>query len=57
MSPDSKAHGAIMGPMWGRQNPGGPQLGPMNFAIWVVRKMAAIHTSLVYVIIDLDNSV
>ena len=24
-----------MGPIWGRQNPGGPRVGPMNFAIWV----------------------
>ena len=34
--PDSKAHGANMGPIWGRQDPGGPQVGPMNFAIWDV---------------------
>ena len=33
--PDSKVHGANMGPIWGRQNPGGPHVGPMNFAIWV----------------------
>ena len=45
MSPDSKIHGAnmgrtwhgaIMGPIWGRQDPGGPHVGPMNFAIWVI---------------------
>ena len=42
MSPDSKVHEANMGPIWGRQDPGGPQVGPMNFAIWVVRKMVAI---------------
>ena len=23
-----------MGPIWGRQDPGGPHAGPMNFAIW-----------------------
>ena len=77
MSPDSKVHEANMGPIWGRQDPEGPKVGPMNFDIWVVRKMAAIlswppcvnilrpsdasgwriHTSLVYVIIYLDNSV
>ena len=34
--PDSKVHGATMGPIWGRQDPGGPHGGPMNFAIWVV---------------------
>ena len=23
-----------MGPIWGRQDPGGPRVGPMNLAIW-----------------------
>ena len=32
--PDSKVHGASMGPIWGRQDPGGPHVGPMNFALW-----------------------
>ena len=32
--PDSKVHGANMGPIWGRQDPGGPHAGSMNFAIW-----------------------
>ena len=32
--PDSKAHGANKGPIWGRQDPGGPHVGLMNFAIW-----------------------
>ena len=27
----------FMGPIWGRQDPGGPHVGPMNFAIWVDR--------------------
>ena len=31
---DRKFHGANMGPTWGRQDPGGPHVGPMNFAIW-----------------------
>ena len=35
-TPDSKVHGANMGPIWGRQDPGGPHVGPMNFAIWEV---------------------
>ena len=39
--PDSKVHGANMGPIWGRQDPGGTHAGPMNFAIWV-------HIGLVY---------
>ena len=33
-NPDSKVHRANMGPIWGRQDPGGPHDGPMNFAIW-----------------------
>ena len=32
--PDSKVQGANMGPIWGRQDPGGPHVSPMNFAIW-----------------------
>ena len=32
--PDNKIHGANMGPIWGRQDPGGPHVDPMNFAIW-----------------------
>ena len=28
--------GQHMGPIWGRQDPGGPNVGPMNFAIWDV---------------------
>ena len=24
-----------MGPIWGRQDPGGPHVGPMNLAIWM----------------------
>ena len=35
-SPDSKVHGdgENMGPIWDRQDPGWPHVGPMNFAIW-----------------------
>ena len=36
ISPDSKVHGANMGPIWGRQDRSGPHVGPMNFAIWVL---------------------
>ena len=32
--PGSKVHGANMGPIWGQHDPGGPHVGPMNFAIW-----------------------
>ena len=34
--PDNKVQGANMGPMWGRQDPGGPHVGPMNLAIRVL---------------------
>ena len=30
-NPDSKVHRANMEPIWGRQNPGVPKVGPMNF--------------------------
>ena len=43
-TPDSKVHGANMGPIWGRQDPGGPHVGPMNFAIWDT-KLAANYPS------------
>ena len=29
--PYSKVHGANKGPIWGRQDPGGSHVGPMNF--------------------------
>ena len=32
--PESKVYGANMGPTWGRQDPGGPCVGPMYLAIW-----------------------
>ena len=35
--PDNKVHGANMGPIWGRQDPSGPHVGPMNFAIWAYK--------------------
>ena len=34
--PDSKIHGAYMGPTWGRQDPGGPHVGPRNLIIRVI---------------------
>ena len=36
ITPDSKVHGANMGPISSRQDPDGPYVGPMNFAIWDV---------------------
>ena len=34
VTPNSKIRGANMGPIWGQRDPGGPRVGPMNFAIW-----------------------
>ena len=33
--PDSKVYGANMEPIWDRQDPGGPHVGPMSLVIWV----------------------
>ena len=35
-TPDRKVHGANMGPTWVLSIPGGPHVGPMNLAIWVL---------------------
>ena len=43
---DSKVHGANMGPIWDRQDPGGPNIGPINFAIWDAF-ISGLHGSLV----------
>ena len=32
--PDSKVHGANMGPTWVLSSPGQPHVGPINLAIW-----------------------
>ena len=34
--PGSKVHGANVGPIWDWQDRGGPYVGPLNFAIWVL---------------------
>ena len=31
---DNRVQGANMGPIWGRQDPGGSHVGPMTFPIW-----------------------
>ena len=36
--PDSKVNKANMGPIWGRQDPGEPHVGPTNLAAWVALK-------------------
>ena len=48
--PDSKVHGTNKGPIWGRQDPGGPHVGPMNFTIWVyiqIQVLLLYHTNTV----------
>ena len=58
--PDNKVHGANMGPTWGRQDPGGTHVGPMNLAIRDVT--SALHcvsygiTFLAYKAIDFSLS-
>ena len=42
-NPDSKVHGANMGPTWGRQDPGGPNVCYTNFAIW--ESFKSLHTT------------
>ena len=44
--PGGKVYGANMGPTWGRQDPGGPHVGPMNLAIWV-----AFDTHILYLLL------
>ena len=41
--PDSKVHGATMGPTWVLPAPDGPYFGPMNLSIWVEPKRALVQ--------------
>ena len=43
--PDSKVVGANIGPIWGRQDPGGFHVGPMKFAIGVILQRGIIRWS------------
>ena len=43
-NPDSKVHGANVGPTWVLPAPDGPQVGPMNLAI----REPGIHVSAHY---------
>ena len=40
--PDSKVHGANMGPTWVLSAPDGPHVGHMNLAILVIRLLVVI---------------
>ena len=44
-TPDNKVHGVNMGPIWGRQGPGGPHVRVVSFAIW-----DALHSPMIIVI-------
>ena len=44
--PDSKAHGANMGPTWVLSAPDGPHVGPMSLAIRVVLVIHGCHFSI-----------
>ena len=48
INPDSKVHGAYMGPTWGQQDPCGPHVGPMNLAIRVTAIAISAVCSLTY---------
>ena len=41
--PERKVHGAHMGPTWGREDPGGPHVGPVNFAIWGMHVIDSVN--------------
>ena len=45
--PDTKVHRAHMGSTWGRQDPGGPHVEYVNFAIWVTLTQwtTAVHNA------------
>ena len=43
LSPDNNVRGTNMGPTWGRQDPGGPHVGPMDLVIWV-RRPGLVYT-------------
>ena len=41
-----------MEPIWGRQDPGGPHVGPMNVAIWVYYHTFVIPTPYVNYLVE-----
>ena len=48
INPDSKVHGVNMGPIWGRQDPGGPYVGAMEFVIWVDKSIYVTKTKTLF---------
>ena len=51
--PDSKVHGAFMGPTWGGQDPGGPQVDPMNLAIRLASVSSQYILDVLYINFDI----
>ena len=45
--PDSKVHGANMGPIWGRRDPGGPHVGPWILLSGIANTLSIFHFVLV----------
>ena len=55
-TPYSRVQGANMGPIWGRQDPGGPHVGPVNFVVWDVMEKLSYSTPQNYVaILNISN--
>ena len=48
-APDSKVLGANTGPIWGRQDSGGPHVGPINIAVWGLLEYIFYKTTIVAV--------
>ena len=46
-----------MGPIWGRQDPGGPHVGPMNFAIWDTPHYCPFDWGIRWLLLDLPHKV
>ena len=42
---ENRVQGVNMGPIWGRQDLGGPHAGPMNFVIWAIILFRALVVS------------
>ena len=48
-TPDRQVHGANIGSIWGRQDPGGPHVGPTNFVICVYEWATLLkHADILY---------
>ena len=54
--PYNKVHGANMGSIWDRQDPGGPPVGLMNFATWVESKHKHFVLKKMYTEYSLKNT-